>query len=157
MKVQKFIQYNEARMFDDHNELLTHVDKYLDNVYINRPTTWNKKLQSIIEKESSHRGTGYSINSLVEEVLKDKKILEDFLQDIKSHIKELDTIYQKSEILSDADDKSYEELEKLSDRVDTYLEFIDQYIEDLESLARSYLNIDDKLAYLMRFDFKNFI
>lgn len=157
MKVDKFNQYNEARMFDDHNDLIKHTEKYLEQIYIKRPSTWNKKLQEILEKESSHRGTGYSISSLVEEVLKDKKILEDFLQDIKSHIKELDTIYQKSGTLSDADDKSYEELERLSDSVDTYLEFIDQYTEDLESLARSYINIDDKLSYLMKFDFKNFI
>lgn len=157
MKVHKFDQYNEARIFDNHNDLIEHVSKYLQNVYINRPSTWNKKLQEIIERESSHRGTGYSISSLVEEVLKDKKVLEDFLQDIKSHIRELDGIYQKSGTLSETDDKVYEELEKLSDTVDAYLEFIDQYMEDLESLARSYINIDDKLAYLMKFDFKSFI
>ena len=157
MRVRKFVQYNEARMFDNHNELIEHVTNYLENVYINRPSTWKKRLQEIIERDSSHRGTGYSINTIVEEVIKDKKILEDFLQDIKSHIRELDGIYQKSGTLSDTDDKVYEELEKLSDTVDTYLEFIEQYMEDLDSLARSYINIDDKLSYLMKFDFKSFI
>ena len=146
----------EARIFDDHNELISHVEKYLDDVYVHRSSQWKKKLEEIVNVDGSFRGIGYSVNTLVEDVQKDKSNLENFLQDIRSHIKEFDAIYQKSGTLSDTDDKSYDELEKLSDRVDIYLEFIEQYLEDLESLARSYINIDDKLSYLMKLDFKNF-
>ncbi len=156
MKIINFTKYNEARIFDDHNDLIEHVEKYLDDVYVQRSSQWKKKLQEIIGVDGSFRGIGYSLNLLIEDVQKDKSNLENFLKDINSHISEFDKIFQKSGTLSDEDGKAYDEIEKLGDRVDIYLEFIEQYLEDLESLARSYINIDDKLSYLMKLDFKNF-
>ena len=156
MRHLKPFKITEAKIFDNYNDLIQHVEKYLDNVYVQRSSQWKKKLQEIIDVDGSFRGIGYSLNSLIEDVQKDKVNLENFLEDIKSHIRDFDKIFQKSGTLSDKDDKAYDEIERLGDRVDNYLEFIEQYLEDLESLARSYINIDDKLSYLMRLDFKNF-
>jgi len=152
----KPFKITETKIFDNYNDLIQHVEKYLDNVYVQRSSQWKKKLQEIVDVDGSFRGIGYSLNSLIEDVQKDKVNLENFLEDIKSHIRDFDKIFQKSGTLSDKDDKAYDEIERLGDRVDSYLEFIEQYLEDLESLARSYINIDDKLSYLMRLDFKNF-
>jgi len=152
----KPFKITETKIFDNYNDLIQHVEKYLDNVYVQRSSQWKKKLQEIVDVDGSFRGIGYSLNSLIEDVQKDKVNLENFLEDIKSHIRDFDKIFQKSGTLSDKDDKAYDEIERLEDRVDNYLEFIEQYLEDLESLARSYINIDDKLSYLMRLDFKNF-
>lgn len=156
MRHLKPFKITETKIFDNYNDLIQHVEKYLDNVYIQRSSQWKKKLQEIVDVDGSFRGIGYSLNSLIEDVQKDKVNLENFLEDIKSHIRDFDKIFQKSGTLSDKDDKAYDEIERLGDRVDSYLEFIEQYLEDLESLARSYINIDDKLSYLMRLDFKNF-
>ena len=156
MRHLKPFKITETKIFDNYNDLIQHVEKYLDNVYVQRSSQWKKKLQEIVDVDGSFRGIGYSLNSLIEDVQKDKVNLENFLEDIKSHIRDFDKIFQKSGTLSDKDDKAYDEIEILGDRVDSYLEFIEQYLEDLESLARSYINIDDKLSYLMRLDFKNF-
>lgn len=156
MRHLKPFKITETKIFDNYNDLIQHVEKYLDNVYVQRSSQWKKKLQEIVDVDGSFRGIGYSLNSLIEDVQKDKVNLENFLEDIKSHIRDFDKIFQKSGTLSDKDDKAYDEIERLGDRVDNYLEFIEQYLEDLESLARSYINIDDKLSYLMRLDFKNF-
>lgn len=156
MRHLKPFKITETKIFDNYNDLIQHVEKYLDNVYVQRSSQWKKKLQEIVDVDGSFRGIGYSLNSLIEDVQKDKVNLENFLEDIKSHIRDFDKIFQKSGTLSDKDDKAYDEIERLGDRVDSYLEFIEQYLEDLESLARSYINIDDKLSYLMRLDFKNF-
>lgn len=156
MRHLKPFKITETKIFDNYNDLIQHVEKYLDNVYVQRSSQWKKKLQEIVDVDGSFRGIGYSLNSLIEDVQKDKVNLENFLEDIKSHIRDFDKIFQKSGTLSDKDDKAYDEIERLEDRVDNYLEFIEQYLEDLESLARSYINIDDKLSYLMRLDFKNF-
>lgn len=156
MRHLKPFKITETKIFDNYNDLIQHVEKYLDNVYVQRSSQWKKKLQEIVDVDGSFRGIGYSLNSLIEDVQKDKVNLENFLEDIKSHIRDFDKIFQKSGTLSDKDDKAYDEIERLGDRVDIYLEFIEQYLEDLESLARSYINIDDKLSYLMRLDFKNF-
>lgn len=156
MRHLKPFKITESKIFDNYNDLIQHVEKYLDNVYVQRSSQWKKKLQEIVDVDGSFRGIGYSLNSLIEDVQKDKVNLENFSEDIRSHIRDLDKIFQKSGTLSDKDDKAYDEIEKLGDRVDNYLEFIEQYLEDLESLARSYINIDDKLSYLTRIDFKNF-
>jgi DNA repair ATPase RecN len=156
MKIVSFKKYNEVKMFDDHRELISHVEKYLDDLHIFRPSTWSKKLEELVNKDASYRSIGYSLENLVEIVQKDKKILENFLQDIKAHAKDFDDIYKRLGQLSDQNEKESDELDTLSDKIDASLEFIDQYLEDLEALSRNYIDIDDKLGYLYRINFKNF-
>ena len=154
--IKEFTQCNEAKMFDDHKDLIKHSEMYFKEIYIERPTQWKKKLKEIIESDGSYRSMGYSIMTLIEEVSKDLSNLNNFSQDIKAHIKELDEIYQTSQQLSPADEKAYDELEELDYRVGNYEDFIEQYIEDLQSLSESLINVDEKIGYLMKLDFKSF-
>ena len=108
MKIINFTKYNESRIFDDYNDLIQHVEKYLDVVYVQRSSQWKKKLQETVDIDGSFRGIGYSLNLLIEDVQKYKNNLENFLKDINSHISEFDKIFQKSGTLSDKDDKAYD-------------------------------------------------
>ena len=143
-------------MFDNYNDLIKHSETYFKEIYIERPQQWKKKLAVILESDGSYRSMGYAVTSLMEEVNKDLKNLNNFTDDIRQHIKEFDEIYQKSQQLSPEDDKAYEELEDLDYRVGRYVDFIEQYIDDLESLSDSLINIDEKIGYLMKLDFKSF-
>ena len=152
--LKKFGVYNEAKMFDDHLELIQHSDQYLKDIYYDRPASWKKKFSEIINSDSSYRSMRYSLTSLKEEVEKDRKNLENFKEDVRSHIKELDEIYQKSGQLSPKDEESYDILEKLDDKIGEYLDYIEQYEEDVQSLSDSFINVDDSIRYLSKFDFK---
>jgi len=143
-------------MFDDYSELLSHLEEYLKTTYIQKPQEWKKKLKEIIESSGSYRFISYSINSLIEEIEKTKSNLENFKSDINSHIKELDEIYKVSGTLSNKDDKAYDDLDDLDSRVENYIDSIDEYIEELKSVAKSYLDIDDRLPYLLKWDFKKY-
>ena len=154
--LKKFEQCNEAKMFDDHNDLIKHSEMYFKEIYIERPAQWKKKLKEILESDGSYRSMGYSIMTLIEEVSKDLSNLNNFSEDIGAHIRELDEIYQKSQQLSPEDEKAYDVLEDLDYRVGKYIDFIEQYIDDLQSLSESLINIDEKIGYLMKLDFKSF-
>jgi len=156
MRIKNFNKFNEAKMFDDYSELLSHLEEYLKTTYIQKPQEWKKKLKEIIESSDSYRFISYSINGLIEEIEKTKSNLENFKSDINSHIKELDEIYKVSGTLSDKDDKAYDDLDDLDTRVDNYIDSIDEYIEELKSVAKSYLDIDDTLPYLLKWDFKKY-
>lgn len=152
--LKKFGVYNEAKMFDDHLELIQHSDQYLKDIYYDRPASWKKKFSEIINSDASYRSMGYSLISLKEEVEKDRKNLENFKEDVRSHIKEMDEIYQKSGQLSPKDEESYDILERLDDKIGEYLDYIEQYEEDVQGLSDSFISVDDSVRYLSKFDFK---
>ena len=82
MRHLKPFKITETKIFDNYNDLIQHVEKYLDNVYVQRSSQWKKKLQEIVDVDGSFRGIGYSLNSLIEDVQKDKVNLENFLEDM---------------------------------------------------------------------------
>lgn len=149
-KIKSYSLFFEAKMFDNYEELLEHGQNYLDKFHIENIMSWKKRLESIIQNTESFRYIGYTINSLIEDVKKDQLTLENFDKDINSHIKELDLIYQKSGTLSSKDDEAYEKLDILSDEFRVFLEFTEEYLEELESVSKSYISIDDKLGFLLK-------
>jgi len=156
--LKKFESLNEAKMFDDYKELIAHSKKYLGEIYIERPLEWKKKIREIIEASgtTSFYNTALALRMLVDEVQKDFTNLQNFYEDIKAHIKELDEIFKNSGQLSPEDDKGYDELEKIEVQTGTYIDFIEQYIEDLNKLIESFTNIDETVRYLLKIDFKSF-
>lgn len=154
--IKEFKLCNEAKMFDNYQDLIEHSDSYLNKIYIEKSSEWKSKLSSILSSDGSYRSMAYSLISLKDEVAKDLKILNDFHEDIRSHIKEFDEIYQKSQQLSPEDDESYEELDAIGDKVNTYIDYVEQYIDDLESLSDSLINVDEKISYLLKLNFKSF-
>ena len=156
--LKKFESLNEAKMFDDYKELIAHSKKYLGEIYIERPLEWKKKIRDIIEGSgnTSFNNTGLALKNLSTDAKKDLANLQNFYEDIRAHIKELDEIYQKSEQLSPEDEKGYDELEKIESQTSNYIDFIEQYIEDLDKVANSFIDIDDTIRYLLKLDFKSF-
>jgi methyl-accepting chemotaxis protein len=156
MKIRRFSQFNESKIFDNHNDLVEHVERFLDKIYIERPSAWKQKLREILTERTSNASIASALLVFAEEVKKDLGILENFLVDTDEHIAEFDEIFQKMDKLDFNDEEAYESLEKIKDRIEQYKEFIEQYIEDLESLHKNYIEIDEKIAFLMKLDFKSF-
>lgn len=156
--LKKFESLNEAKMFDDYKELIAHSKKYLGEIYIERPLEWKKKIKDIIEASgnTSFYNTSLELRNLSDEVRKDFTNLQNFYEDINAHIRELDEIYQKSEQLSPEDEKGYDELEKIESQTSNYIDFIEQYIEDLDKITESFINIDETVRHLLKLDFKSF-
>ena len=123
-------------------------------------TAWvaSKKIKDIIEASgnTSFYNTSLALRNLSDEVRKDFTNLQNFYEDINAHIKELDEIYQKSEQLSPEDEKGYDELEKIESQTSNYIDFIEQYIEDLDKITESFINIDETVRHLLKIDFKSF-
>jgi len=156
MRIRRFSQFNESKIFDDHKDLIEHVEKFLEEIYTTRPTTWKQKLGQILTERTSNSGIVSAMLVFKEDVKKDLNILENFLTDTDEHISEFDEIFQKMDRLDVNDEEAYESLEKIKDKIEKYKEFIEQYIEDLESLIKNYTEIDEKISFLMRLDFKSF-
>jgi len=154
MKIKKVNELNESKMFDDHFELLQHGERYLKDLYITKSSKWKSHFREILEDDLGYRATGYQINDLI--LLLDNEIntINNFLSDIHEHIKELNNIYAVNQKLSEADDKAYEDLDKLSDRLDKFLDQIEEYKKEIKSVSDSYLNIDDKLSFIRRYEWK---
>lgn len=154
MKYLKKFESKSVKMFDDHNELISHIEQYLNTLYINQPQSWNKKLSQIVESNGSFDHISFMTQTLKDEVERTSKVLRDFSHDIKTHIRELDEIWSISKILSDKDEQAYELLEECEHKVEKYLDVVEEYTNSLEIISKSYSNISDEVDGILKIKFK---
>jgi chromosome segregation ATPase len=145
----------EAKMFDNPAELISGVDKFLSDLYTDGTTTWKSTLTKIIEQDTSYSNIATQLSTLIEQVEKNLNIINNFDEDISSHIREYDEIYQKSGELSSEDDKAYDELEELDSRLYAAVNQIEEYRDNLKELQQHYTDLDDLMTYFRRHRFKS--
>lgn len=144
----------EAKIFDSPTELLSGVDKFLNDLYVNKTTNWQSTLNGIIEQETGYLNTANQISNLANQVEKDLNIINNFDDDIRSHIKEYDEIFQRSGELSPQDDKMYENLDELSSRIFNVTNQLEEYTDNLKELSKHYEDLDNLIRYLSKYKFK---
>jgi len=136
----------EAKMFDDPSELISGVDTFLNDLYVNKTTNWQTTLKDIVSQETGFLNMVNKISSLSDQVKKELDILNNFDQDIMRHIQEYDEIYKKSSELSPEDDKIYDEISELDSRVNSTINQLEEYMDILKELTEHY----DALYYSWR-------
>lgn len=144
----------EAKIFDSPSELLSGVDKFLNDLYVNKTTNWQSTLNGIIEQETGYLNTANQIFNLTNQVEKELNILNNFDQDIRLHMQEYDEIYQKSGDLSSQDNKMYDQLEELDSRIYNTINQLEEYIDNLKELSKHYEDLDNLIRYLSKYKFK---
>lgn len=136
------------------SELLSGVDKFLNDLYVNKTTNWQSTLNGIIEQETGYLNTANQIFNLTNQVEKELNILNNFDQDIRLHMQEYDEIYQKSGDLSSQDNKMYDQLEELDSRIYNTINQLEEYIDNLKELSKHYEDLDNLIRYLSKYKFK---
>ncbi len=143
----------EAKMFDDPNDLISGVDKYVSELFT-KIIGWRKQLVDILEKDTGYQNMSNMLTNFTEVVKKELTIIEDFKDDVDEHIREYNEIYQKSEQLSPEDEKMFDELEELGYKLDNVTSQLEEYIEGLEKIIESYDTLSDTVRYVVKFNLK---
>jgi chromosome segregation ATPase len=144
----------EAKIFDSPTELISGVNKFLDDLYVNKTTSWRASLNGIIEQEAGYLTTANQIINLIDQVKKELDIINNFDEDIRLHKQEYDDIYQKSGELSLQDEKIYDELDELDSKIYKVVDQLEEYIDNLEKLSKHYEDLDSLMTYFRRYKFK---
>jgi DNA repair exonuclease SbcCD ATPase subunit len=144
----------ESKMFDSPTELISGMDKFLDDLYINKTTSWRASLNNIIEQEASYFTTANQITNLTDQIKKELDIINNFDEDIRLHKQEYDDIYQKSGELNPQDEKIYDELEELGSKIYKVVDQLEEYIDNLKKLSEHYEDLDSLITYFRRYKFK---
>ena len=143
----------EAKMFDDPNDLLSGVDKYISELPI-KMDSWRKQLVDILEKDTGYQNMANMLTNFTEVVKKELATMENFKDDVSEHIREYNEIYSKSEQLSPEDEKMFDELESLDYRLTDISNQLEEYIDGLEKITESYNTLSDTVRYIVKFDLK---
>ena len=143
----------EAKMFDDPNDLLSGVDKYMSELPT-RIIGWRKQLVDILEKDTGYQNMASMLTNFTEVVKKELATIENFKDDVSEHIREYNEIYSKSEQLSPEDEKMFDELESLDYRLTDISNQLEEYIDGLEKITESYNTLSDTVRYIVKFDLK---
>ena len=77
----------EAKMFDDPNDLLSGVDKYMSELPI-KMAGWRKQLVDILEKDTGYQNMASMLTNFTEVVKKELATMENFKDDVSEHIRE---------------------------------------------------------------------
>jgi hypothetical protein len=144
---------SEAKIFDDPNDLLSGVDKYVSDLSI-KVIGWRKQLTEILEKDTGYQNMANMLTNFIEVVKKEFTLIENFKNDVDEHIREYNEIYQKSGQLSSEDEKKFDELEELGYKLDNVTGQLEEYIEGLEKIIESYETLSDTVRYVVKFDLK---
>ena len=145
----------EAKMFDDPSELISGVDAFLDDLYVNKTTKWQATLRNIIDQDTGFLNIVNQVLSLVEIIEKELNILNDFDKDIRMYTQEYDEVYQKSGELSPQDNKIYDELEDANYKLVKTGDQIEEYISTLKEIIEHYEGLEYTLGSLLRYRFKS--
>jgi hypothetical protein len=143
----------EAKMFDDPNDLVFGVDKYIPELFT-KMIGWRKQLVDILEKDTGYQNMANMLTNFTEVVKKELTIIEDFKNDVYEHIQEYNEIYQKSEQLSPEDEKMFDELEALDSRLNNTSDQLEEYIDGLEKITEGYNTLSDTVRYIVKFNLK---
>jgi DNA repair exonuclease SbcCD ATPase subunit len=141
----------EAKMFDDPNDLVSGVDKYVSELFT-KIIGWRKQLVDILEKDTGYQNMSNMLTNFTEIVKKELTIIENFKDDVDEHIREYNEIYQKSEQLSPEDEKMFDELEELGYKLSNVTSQLEEYIEGLEKIIESYNTLSDTVRYVVKFN-----
>jgi DNA repair exonuclease SbcCD ATPase subunit len=144
----------EAKIFDNPKELISGVDKFLSDLYVNKTTNWRTSLNNIIEQEAGYLTTANQVTGLIDQVKKELNIINNFDKDIQIHKQEYDDIFQKSGELNPQDDKIYDELDELDSKIYKVIDQLEEYISNLEELSKHYEDLDGLITYFRRYKFK---
>jgi thiaminase len=77
----------EAKMFDDPNDLVSGVDKYVSELFT-KIIGWRKQLVDILEKDTGYQNMSNMLTNFTEVVKKELTIIENFKDDVEEHILE---------------------------------------------------------------------
>jgi uncharacterized coiled-coil DUF342 family protein len=154
MKIKRVNEIADVKMFDNVFELLNHGEAYISKVFIEKTTNWNSAYNEILNDDLGYLATSYQMKDLVERIEKELKTINSFREDIYSHIKDLDSVYQKSGELSPEDDEAYDDLEELSTKYDNMIEQIETYLERLKETSEIYSKLEDNINYLRKQNWK---
>ena len=143
----------EAKMFDDPNDLLSGVDKYISDLPI-KLAGWRKQLVDILEKDTGYQNMANMLTNFTEVVKKELATIENFKDDVSEHIREYNEIYSKSEQLSPEDEKMFDELEELGYKLNNISDQLEEYTDGLEKITESYETLSDTVRYIVKFDLK---
>jgi DNA repair exonuclease SbcCD ATPase subunit len=141
----------ETKMFDDPNDLVSGVDKYVSELPI-KIIGWRKQLIDILEKDTGYQNMANMLTNFTEVVKKELTIIEDFKDDVNEHIREYNDVYQKSNQLSPEDEKMFDELEELDSRLRNVSDQLEEYIDGLEKITESYNILSDIVRYIVKFN-----
>jgi chromosome segregation ATPase len=144
----------EAKMFDNPNELISGIDKFLDDLYVNKTTNWKSTLNNIIEQETGYSSTANQISNLISQVEKELNIINNLDQDVQAHIQEYDEIYQKSNELSPQDQKNVDELDIIDSKLNSVIDQVEGYMDNLKKLVEHYEELENTITYFRRHKFK---
>ena len=151
IKIKKVNEFNNSKMFDNHLELLQHGEKYIEDLYADKSTRWDKHFREILNDDVGYNGKAYYLKDLIGILEKEENMIQNFMSDITQHIYELDDIYKVNQKLSDTDDESYEDLENLSYIFDKFLDQLKEYKKEIESVTQSFINIDNKVSHIKEY------
>ena len=143
----------EVKMFDDPNDLLSGVDKYVSELF-SKMIGWRKQLVDILEKDTGYQNMASMLTNFTEVVKKELATIENFKDDVSEHIREYNEIYQKSEQLSPEDEKMFDELEELGYKLNNISDQLEEYTDGLEKITESYETLSDTVRYIVKFDLK---
>jgi uncharacterized phage infection (PIP) family protein YhgE len=143
----------ETKMFDDPNDLISGVDKYVSELPA-KIIDWRKQLVDILEKDTGYQNMANMLTNFTEVVKKELTIIEDFKNDVNEHIREYNDVYQKSKQLSPEDEKMFDELEELDSRLRNISDQLEEYIDGLEQITESYNTLSDIVRYIVKFNLK---
>jgi DNA repair exonuclease SbcCD ATPase subunit len=143
----------EAKMFDNPNDLLSGVDKYISDLPI-KMAGWRKQLVDILEKDTGYQNMANMLTNFTEVVKRELATIENFKNDVSEHIREYNEIYSKSEQLSPEDEKMFDELESLDYKLTDVSNQMEEYIDGLEKITESYNTLSDTVRYIVKFDLK---
>ena len=155
--LKKFTQFNEAKIFDNFEDLIQNAESYIDNLEKTKPGAWKRQIADIMESESPDSTKVGQLEKFIEDIQQYKRNLDIFLEDTKDHLKEFTQIRKDVEHFSEDAELAEERLDNLYMRVDNTTEFIQQLSDDVNSIIDSYKNIENKLRFIQRFNFKSFL
>lgn len=154
--LKKFTQFNEAKIFDNFEDLIQNAENYIDNLESTKPGAWKRQISDIMESESSDSTKVGQLEKFIEDIEQYKRNLDIFLEDTKDHLRDFIKIRSDVEHFSEDAELAEERLDNLYMRVDNTTEFIQQLSDDVNSIIDSYKNIENKLRFIQRFNFKSF-
>lgn len=155
--LKKFTQFNEAKIFDNFEDLIQNAENYIDNLEKTKPGAWKRQIADIMESESPDSTKVGQLEKFIEDIQQYKRNLDIFLEDTKDHLEEFTQIRKDVEHFSEDAELAEERLDNLYMRVDNTTEFIQQLSDDVNSIIDSYKNIENKLRFIQRFNFKSFL
>jgi uncharacterized coiled-coil DUF342 family protein len=153
-KFHKFVRINETVRIEDPQILLKNCETYLDNTY-SLSNDWKNIFFKKLEENSHYTTLAYSLDDLIQKVETERNNIEGMLDNIQLFINRWDKIYSKVGELTESENKIYDELDEVSSKLDKIYEEMEEYRDEVKSVRKKHLELDEAFVYLRRFKFNN--